>query len=657
MNSVNLVERFQLYSSWRFALGQAVTRLRDWLRENESGDSSAEARLTRVLDRLSEDRLSIAFVAEFSRGKSELINAIFFADYGRRILPSSAGRTTMCPTELMYDPAQPAQIRLLPIETRAGGASVAELKSHDAQWRTHPLDTGSADAMLEAFRQVSETRRVRVSAARQLALFDEKDPDARTAVSPDGTIEIPAWRHAIINFPHPLLAQGLVILDTPGLNAIGTEPELTLNLIPNAHAVLFILAADTGVTKSDIAVWREHIGNSGSARGRIAVLNKIDSMWDELKTEAEVEAEIARQVTQVAATLSLPESHVFPISAQKGLVAKVQDEPDLLVKSRLPRLETALSQELIPAKQEIVREFVAEETRDIIGAAQALYATRVAAAKEQLAELDGVKDKNRGVLGGMLERVRVEKSAFERGLMQFSAIRSVLTRNSNALFEHLGADAFDRRVADSLKAVGGANFSAGMIDGMRSFFVANREQFVIADRIVAEITDMMAAMYQRFSEDFKLKLSMPRAFSMGRYLKELDRVEDSFNRRFGTLSLITQYERTLTRRFFDVVAARIRLAFEIANRDSEGWLKAVMNPLEAQIRERQQGLKKRVESIQRINEAAGTLAERIEELSELTHTLTTKVVALDNLRLEIDAMLNQDMVEADTGGAGFDVSL
>jgi hypothetical protein len=35
------------------------------------------------------------------RGKSELINAIFFADYGKRILPSSAGRTTMRPTELL----------------------------------------------------------------------------------------------------------------------------------------------------------------------------------------------------------------------------------------------------------------------------------------------------------------------------------------------------------------------------------------------------------------------------------------------------------------------------------------------------------------------------------------------------------------------------
>ena len=79
------------------------------------------------------------------------------------------------------------------------------------------------------------------------------------------TIDIPCWRHAVINFPHPLLQQGLVILDTPGLNAIGAEPELTVNLIPQAHAVVFILAADTGVTKSDIEVWRNHIG-AGAGR-------------------------------------------------------------------------------------------------------------------------------------------------------------------------------------------------------------------------------------------------------------------------------------------------------------------------------------------------------------------------------------------------------
>ena len=85
-------------------LAIALDELRAWLGDNELNDAQSDLRLTQLAERLREDRLHVAFVAEFSRGKSELINAIFFADYGNRMLPSSAGRTTMCPTELMYDP-------------------------------------------------------------------------------------------------------------------------------------------------------------------------------------------------------------------------------------------------------------------------------------------------------------------------------------------------------------------------------------------------------------------------------------------------------------------------------------------------------------------------------------------------------------------------
>ena len=161
-----------------------------------------------------------------------------------------------------------------------------------------------------------------------------------------------AWRHAIINFPHPLLQQGLVILDTPGLNAIGAEPELTLNLLPSAQVVLFVLAADAGVTKSDLDVWRRDLAGDDPAQkaARLVVLNKIDSLWDELKPEAAVAAEIGRQVEASAALLGLPPTQVFPVSAQKGLLAKVNGDDALLERSRLPALEDALSREAHPGE-------------------------------------------------------------------------------------------------------------------------------------------------------------------------------------------------------------------------------------------------------------------------------------------------------------------
>ena len=113
--------------------------------------------------------------------------------------------------------------------------------------------------MAQALEKVAEVRHVTKDDARALGFWSDENIDDNPLVGPDGLIEVPKWRHALINIAHPLLKQGLVILDTPGLNAIGAEPELTVSLLPQAQAVVFILGADTGVTKSDMTIWREHL--------------------------------------------------------------------------------------------------------------------------------------------------------------------------------------------------------------------------------------------------------------------------------------------------------------------------------------------------------------------------------------------------------------
>jgi hypothetical protein len=178
--------------------------LQDWLAENELGDAQSELRIQQLLERLREDKLIIAFVAEFSRGKSELINAIFFGDYGNRILPSTAGRTTMCPTELLFEAGKPPAIELLPIETRSTNASVAEFKRFPEEWRNVELDTASAEAMHAALSRVGEQKRVSPELAEE-ARLQSIDAQGKEGLKPDaeGLVEIPCWRHAVINFPTP----------------------------------------------------------------------------------------------------------------------------------------------------------------------------------------------------------------------------------------------------------------------------------------------------------------------------------------------------------------------------------------------------------------------------------------------------------------------
>jgi predicted GTPase len=625
-----LASRFEEYGSWRDSLAKAIVDLRQWMGESQLLEGDAARRLEVALDRLAEDKLVIAFVAEFSRGKSELINAIFFAEYGKRILPSSAGRTTMCPTELLYDQTLPPSIRALPIETRSRRGSTSDFKRVTAEWKVFPLDTSSADGMLDAFKIVADTVRVPVEEARGYGLFDGDDPDQALAVDKHGTVEISKWRHAVINFPHPLLKHGLVILDTPGLNAIGTEPELTLSLVPNAHAVLFVLAADTGVTKSDMDVWRHVVGDAGH-RNHIAVLNKIDGLWDALKTPGEIEREVRRQVHAVAATLDLEPMRVFPVSAQKGLVAKVQGDERLLEASRLPLLEEALIELLVPAKQKIVRdqtvtavERVASETRQALSA-------RERGVIEQLYELRSLQGKNQSSIERMTRRAYGEQREFEEVVRKIVAARLVLSRLSEELFAPLRVSALRDHVLATRRRMKNSQLSPQLSGAVKAYFAGLRTMLRSANAKTLEIEKMVIGVQRRFAEELGWSLSPPMAFSLDTYLAEVERAEAAYRAQFGTLAVLTTEKWALMQRFFDTVVSKSREIFAAAERDTEAWVKSLLPPLEMQVREQRTQLKKRAESVGKIRDAQGSLDDRITELEEVLEDAQAKLAVLRRL--------------------------
>ena len=106
------------HGAWRKQFALRLKLLSEWLIDHDLMQPGVRDRLEQLHAEVKNDKIMVAFVAEFSRGKSELINAVFFAGYGQRIMPASAGRTTMCPTELAFDAEVPPCLRLLPIETR-----------------------------------------------------------------------------------------------------------------------------------------------------------------------------------------------------------------------------------------------------------------------------------------------------------------------------------------------------------------------------------------------------------------------------------------------------------------------------------------------------------------------------------------------------------
>ena len=646
-------EQFDQHGTWRRQFALRLKLLAEWMKDHDLLDAAVEERLSRLESQVRSDKVMVAFVAEFSRGKSELINALFFAGYGRRIMPASAGRTTMCPTELGYDVDVPPCLRLLPIETRLQSQALAEWRAVPEKWTRIDLDVNDPAQLAQALEKVAEVRRVTKQDARALGFWSNENIDDNPLVGADGLIEVPKWRHALINIAHPLLKQGLVILDTPGLNAIGAEPELTVSLIPQAHAIVFILAADTGVTKSDLAIWREHlVTGDDETISRLVVLNKIDTLWDALSSPEQVQAQIDRQRASSALILGLPESQVIPVSAQKGLVAKVTRDPALLQASCLPSLERALAEGVMGQRQKILRLAVASGIAELrTEAGRAIHIRRRDLA-EQRDELRSLRGKNASVIKHMRLRIEQEQSEFETSGTKIHAVRSVHFKLLQDVLKLLSTPTLKVELAELTSTLTQPGIKLRVKKAYGQTFARLREGLQKSQLVSAEIHAMLLASFKQLNAEFGFSLQAPKAPVLTRFTHDLDLIERSHLQYLGVSNVLKLSQPDFSERLVRALSTRLRVVFESALGDVELWNKSAASQLDAQLRERRRNFGRRMEAIERIQSAASGLDERILEietqeivlndldrkLTELTAHLTVAPQELPDLSGAIDAV-------------------
>lgn len=615
-------EQFDQHGEWRreFALG--LKRLSRWMKDRGLLDAAVEERLQRLESQVRSDKVMVAFVAEFSRGKSELINALFFAGYGRRIMPASAGRTTMCPTELAYDADVPPCLRLLPIETRLQTQALMEWRAVPEKWTRIELDVNDPAQLAQALEKVAEVRHVSQDDARALGLWHDDSPQDNPPAGADGLIEVPKWRHALINIAHPLLKQGLVILDTPGLNAIGAEPELTVSLIPQAHAVVFILAADTGVTKSDLSIWREHlIPEEGGTDARLVVLNKIDTLWDALSTPEQVQAQIDRQIATSAEILGLPRAQVIAVSAQKGLVAKVTGDQALLQASHLPALELALGQGVLGRRQNILRTAVGAGIRELKDEAGRAMHIRRRDLAEQMMELRSLRGKNVSVIKHMRSRIEQEQAEFDGSGARIFAVRSVHLKLLRDVIDLLGTPTLKAELVELTRALKQPGIKLGVKKAYGQTFLRLREGLQKSQVLCGEIQSMLTASFRELNAAFGFSLQAPMQPELTRYGRDLELIERSHLQYLGIGNVLKLSRADFCERLMRALATRLRLVYESALGEVEIWNKSAASQLDAQLRERRRNFGRRLEAIERIQQAASGLDERIHEIDEQEQVL------------------------------------
>ena len=502
------------------------------------------------------------------------------------------------------------------------------------QWVKLPLPVEDPDQMATTLREIVRTKEVPAEVARRLGFVTGVDAgDGAEAV------EIPMWRHAIVSLRHPLLEDGLVILDTPGLNALGQEPELTLNMLPSAQAILFVLAADTGVTQSDLDMWRQcvHPSEDGSNSHIGIALNKIDTLWDELRDQARVDLDIATQRRRSAEILGMPLKQVFPVSAQKGLVARVRNDGDLLQRSGLPALERFFSDQILPNRMRVLHDHVASRVGSLVNQQLHLFENRQAQIRRELANLQALRGKNVDVIEHLMHRSREEQAAYQKNVQSFRASRQVLQAQAKVMLESLSPKAVDGLIDETRRAMSGAWTTVGLKRGMAAFFEGARRMMDQATLQADQTRTLVRAIYRKFHQDHGLPALRPPTYSTRTHQAALTRLlQEAEAYRNSPVTTMTE-QSFVIKRFFISLVSRARDIFFQAHQEAEAWFAEVMNPLVRQINEHRKVMERRLDTLRRISQSRETLEARIAELREQAEAVEADVATLDALRSRLVA--------------------
>jgi polyhydroxyalkanoate synthesis regulator phasin len=443
---------------------------------------------------------------------------------------------------------------------------------------------------------------------------------------------VPAWRYGLLNFPHPMLKAGLTILDTPGLNALGAEPELTLSSIPGAHAVFFLLGTDTGVTRSDLEIWQRHVHKH--VNFHVAVLNKIDMLWDELKGDVGVRASIQRQLADTAKVLKLPESQVFAVSAQKGLLARVKKDGRLLERSGMPALEQLLGKEIIPARRDIMCRGAVAQVTGQIGQQRENLMNQMRYGVQTLQQLSGLSGRNRELVVQMREQLLGDKTRYDATANQFKATQHAVREYGDQLLEQLSSDALHVILEEARELMGETWTTAGLVGAMRQVSGRITDRFTQSMQLASSIKEYLDAACERFHRQHGLPRMVAPQLDLRSYRLRVESLLRETEAFCGDPANLLVEKRFMIRRFFGGVAEEAKKTYDLATQDAERWLRIALDPIVVQIREHRQLLDNRLENMRKV-------LANVDDIQSEMAAVKGRIDELRRRKAELDAIVAQ----------------
>ena len=146
---------------------------------------------------------------------------------------------------------------------------------------------------------------------------------------------------------------------------------------------------------------------------------------------------------------------------------------------------------------------------------------------------------------------------------------------------------------------------------------------------------MLMASFKQLNAEFGFSLQAPKAPDLTRYEHDLDQIERSHLKYLGVTNAIKLSQPDFSERLVRALSTRLRVVYESALSDVELWNKSAAAQLDAQLRERRRTFGRRLEAIERIQNAASGLDERIGEID----VQETALNALDAKLTELTSYL------------------
>ena len=642
-SSKGLSQQIEAYHEWKAAMIREIHHYRSWLESNDLATSDINGRLAYCINVLKSDKVTVALAGEFSRGKTELINALFFASFGQRMLPSHAGRTTMCPTEVFYDEAG-SYLRLLPIETRESQVGIAELKLQSRHWHCVSLDGLSTEALKVGLETLKQTKSVPIAQAVLLGFSLEgldRDPQK------GGHALIPAWRHALISLDNPLLRQGLCILDTPGLNALGSEPELTVSMLPKADAILFLLAADTGVTASDMTLWSEHINKSEHKGSRFAILNKIDVLLEDIDGDEHAWRFIENVREKTSLQLKLEPSRIIAMSAKQALIGRTQHDPERVARSHINDLEKLLADQILDRREQLIQDSVMQDILSMIHNSQAAIRNRRDLLEDRL-EKFRASTVSKDFLGDLSAKTQEDYEYYYKQLFMLRSSRRLMKSQAAILDSMVERQRFDSYVKETKIRLMNAWTTFGMGAAIDDFYTSIEDDLKNLKYEAMLAQRMIDSIYKRYTAEARNRHLKPTYLKVDRQIKALESLRQQANSFKRSPSSLLTEQTIFIKRFLQTLVAEARRLYDEIRHEVARWPHEALLPIFQHTSDQKQMLETQISRLKELAQSATVGRNQIERVEAMSTELLHQQKALERIEKKLRRPAPQALCSAVT---------